>query len=139
MPKNRTTGLTKDSGYQVGIRRTINLQVREVWKFLLSKQGMGIWLGTWEFDKWETGIEYFTKEGISGNIRVFKVFSHIRLSWRHKSWNNNTILQIRTIPHSGKTTLSFHQEKLFDARQREEMKQHWTRVLEELIEKLKKK
>ncbi len=139
MPKKRTTGLTKDSGYQVGVRRTINLPVREIWKFLLSKQGMGIWLGTWEFDKWETGIEYCTKEGISGKIRVFKVFSHIRLSWRHKNWNNNTILQIRTIPHSGKTTLSFHQEKLLDARQREEMKQQWTRVLEELIENLKMK
>jgi activator of HSP90 ATPase len=124
MSENKSVGYTKDSGYQVGVRRTVNYPVKHLWKFLLSKKGMAIWLGTWEFDKWETGIEYLTHEGIRGKIRVFKVFSHIRLSWQRQDWTNRSILQIRTTPKDEKTTLSFHQEKLLNSGQRKEMKQH---------------
>jgi len=139
MSKDTAIRFTKDSGYQVGVRRTVNFPVKDVWKFLLSKKGMSIWLGTWAFDKWETGIEYLTQEGTQGLIRVFKIFSHIRLSWRRKDWIHDSILQIRTIPNAGKTIISFHQEKLLDARQRDEMKHYWTNVLEDIVKQLQDK
>ncbi len=139
MSKGDFIGFTKDYGYQVGVSRTVNLPVEDVWKFLLSKKGMSVWLGTWAFDKWETGIEYLTEEGTQGMIRVFKIFSHIRLSWRRKDWAHDSILQIRTIPNAGKTTLSIHQEKLLDAKQRDEMKHYWTHVLEDIVKQLQDK
>lgn len=136
MSENASVGFTKDSGYHLSVQRTVNHPVSEVWKILISKRGMIVWLGTWKFDKWETGIEFITQEGTRGKIRVFKIFSHIRLTWRRKNWENDSILQIRTISVSGKTTISFHQEKLLSAQQREEMKLYWTQILEKLIEVL---
>ena len=133
MTENKFVGKIKSSGYQVGVQRSVDLRVEMVWEFLLSKKGMAIWLGTWEFDKWETGIEYRTKEGINGIVRAFKVYSHIRLSWHRKGWTNDSILQIRTIGRDRKTVISFHQEKLTDSIQREEMKQYWIRVVEQLV------
>ena len=136
MTENKSVGKTKSSGYQVGVRRSVDLPIETVWQFLLSKKGMAIWLGTWEFDKWETGIEYRTKEGIQGIVRIFKVYSHIRLSWRRMGWTSDSILQIRTIGGDRKTIISFHQEKLMNPLQREEMKQYWTRVVELMVIRL---
>lgn len=126
------TGKTKDAGYQVGVRKTLDHSLEEVWNFLLSKEGLSIWLGTNQLDKWETGIEFILPDGTWGNIRVFKLYSHIRLSWKPSRWHNVSILQVRTIPKDQKTTVSFHQEHLLNEQQRNEMKMHWTRVLENI-------
>jgi hypothetical protein len=42
---NKTTGLTKDVGYQVGARKTISIQLEEAWEWMFSTSGIKIWLG----------------------------------------------------------------------------------------------
>ncbi|MEM8969752.1 MAG: hypothetical protein AAGE93_25260, partial [Bacteroidota bacterium] len=42
-----------------------------------------------------------------------------------KKWKNLSTLQVRVMGNKEKTTISFHQEKLLDNSQREEMKKYW--------------
>ncbi|MBN1949870.1 MAG: hypothetical protein JW801_01625 [Bacteroidales bacterium] len=136
MGYHHSIGQTKSAGYQVGVRRTVHVPLEETWNFLISKDGLELWLGTHELDKWETGIGFVSADGVSGSVRVFKVFSHIRLSCKMSEWQNESVLQLRTIPAKTGTTISFHQEQLSDATQRKMMKEHWEGILVQVLSAL---
>ncbi len=130
-------GQTKDKGFQIGVRKTLPVSSDTAWNFLFSDEGLKIWLGKINSDNLELNKSYATKEGTEGKTSILKPYSHIRLTWKPKHWENISALQIRVINSKGKTTISFHQDKLSDSTQREEMKKHWDTVLENISEKLK--
>ena len=77
-----------------------------------------------------------SKQGIEGFVRVFKLFSHIRLNWKRKNWKNISTVQVRVIGNKQKSTISFHQEKLLNAEQRDEMKEYWNKIVSKLAKEL---
>ena len=128
-------GQTKDRGFQMGGRKTLPVSYDIAWDFLFSDEGLKIWLGKINSD--ELDKSYKTKDGIEGKINVLKTNSHIRLTWKPKNWANISAIQIRVINAKGKTTISFHQDKLLNSIQRDEMKKHWDTVLEKIAETVK--
>ncbi len=132
MEKTKVVGQTKDAGFQIGVRKTFAVPVETIWNFLFSEKGLSTWLGNIRLENFEFGRPYKTKEGIEGKVNVFKPNSHIRLTWKPKQWTNTSALQIRAIPNKDKTTISFHQDKLLDSKQREEMKKNWEEVIEKI-------
>ncbi len=129
----RPVGQTKDMGFQFGLRKTVPFSANFVWEFLFSEAGLNIWLGELQ-TSFKIGQPYITKSGIEGFIRVFRPYSHVRLNWKKKHWNNYSTLQLRVIEHPQKTTISFHQEKLFNSEQRSEMKIYWNDVMDKITE-----
>lgn len=132
----KVVGQTKDVGFQIGVRRTFSFSGDLAWDFLFLDEGLLIWLGKIDSDDIAPDNSYKTKEGIEGKISVLKPYSHIRLTWKRKDWENVSTLQIRVIPAKEKTTISFHQDKLMNSGQREEMKSYWNKILEEIKNKL---
>jgi uncharacterized protein YndB with AHSA1/START domain len=131
MVKHKVIGETKDAGFQFGLRKTFHTSFKDVWKFMFSPQGLGIWLGTLE-NELKVKAPYKTKEGIEGEIRLLKQYSHIRLTWKKKEWHNVSQLQVRVIDNNGKAVISFHHDHLVGPDQRNEVKEYWNRVMEEL-------
>jgi uncharacterized protein YndB with AHSA1/START domain len=129
MEKGKTVGQTKDAGFQIGVRKTFSVSLEAAWNFLFSEKGLALWLGEIELEYVDLEKPYKTKDGIEGKINTFKPYSHIRLTWRPTYWTNLSTVQIRVIDTKGKTTISFHQDKLIDSDQRNEMKKHWCNVL----------
>ncbi len=129
--QEKTVGLTKDVGWQFGLRKTFPYSQEYLWDFLFSDKGLKIWLG--ELDE-EFGIKknYKTKEGLEGLVRVFTPYSHIRMNWKKKNWENVSTVQVRVIGNQEKATISFHHEKLLNKNQREEMKLYWNKKMTEI-------
>ncbi len=98
-------GLTKDAGWQFGIRKTTPLSTEEVWDFLFSEDGTKIWLKNADI-----------------NFSTFKPLSHIRTRWKPEEWPNEVTLQMRILSNKNKTTIAFHIEKMQNEHQREEAK-----------------
>jgi uncharacterized protein YndB with AHSA1/START domain len=132
MSKEKVIGQTKESGFQIGVRKTFDVSIETAWKFLFSQHGIYIWLGKINIENLELDKPYKTEEGIEGKVNTLKPYSHIRLSWKSKNWSNMSALQIRVIKAMNKTTISFHQDKLTDSRQRAEMKMHWNKVIKQI-------
>lgn len=131
----KQVGKTKDAGFQFGIRRTFDLSLEEAWDFLFSDKGLGIWLGE-QSESLNPGQKYHTTAGITGEVRVLKPYSHIRITWKQPDWTNTSTLQIRVINNAGKTTISIHQEKLAGADQRTVMSEYWNVVMDNLRKEL---
>ncbi|ROI06972.1 hypothetical protein EGI16_02020 [Chryseobacterium sp. G0240] len=117
------TGLTKDAGWQFGIRRTVALPLNEVWDYLFSDEGMKLWT-----------------EGVDENFSTFKKYSHIRTQWKLKGQTHTASLQIRVIAASktGKTTIAIHTDQLKDELQREQVKEYWTKVIKDITDEIVK-
>lgn len=118
----KKTGLTKDAGWQFGVRKSVPLNVAEVWDFLFSDNGTRLWL-----------------KGADKEFSTFKDLSHIRTKWKLKGWANEAILQMRVIATKDKATIAFHIEKLLNENQREETKTYWTKILETITKQLNEK
>lgn len=136
MEKRKVVGLTKDAGWQFGIRRTVPVTATEAWEFLLSKKGASIWLGQGGPVEWTAGETFKTKNGIEGKIRIVKPYSHMRMSWRKSEWDHVTMLQPRVMKGANRSVISFHHDKLSSEKERSEMKKHWTAVMDKIESEL---
>lgn len=138
MVKTKIVGETKDAGFQFGLRKTFYISFEEAWDFMFSTNGLKIWLGMLATELAEKQT-YKTKEGIEGEIRLIKVNSHIRLTWKKKGWDNFSQLQVRVLNKNGKSVISFHHDHLLDFNQRNEIEGHWNKVMEKISKELENK
>lgn len=104
-----------------------------VWDFLVSRDGVAIWLGPGAELPRETGAEYETANGTVGEIRSFVEGDRVRLTWRPRDWDHGSTVQVRLSGTGTKTTLRFHQEWLSDAEEREQQRAYWQDVTERVV------
>ena len=128
----RETGLTKDSGWQAGVRRTLPVKPEAAWDFLLSPDAVRIWLGAAPTLPLAHGAEFKLKDGTRCKITILKPGSHIRMQWQPANYPKPAVLQVRVIPAASGTTFSFHQENLPDADARQQRIAFYENALEEL-------
>ena len=132
--KERPTGLTRDVGWEIGVSRTVPFPLEEVWDFLTSPEGSVVWLGAGVQRLDEPGREYQTSQGTSGEIRSFRPLDRVRLTWQPTDWAHDSTVQFTvTGAAAGRTMLRFHQERLADAREREQQRAHWRAVLDAVV------
>ncbi|WP_309122998.1 SRPBCC domain-containing protein [Paenibacillus sp.] len=132
-------GKTADAGYQVGVRRTWPVPLEVAWLWLVSPEGMSVWLDADAPRRAGAGVAFEARDGVRCEFRVVNERVNVRLGWRKPEWERSSTVQVRTIEASpDKTTISFHQDRLADAATREAMKRHWedvsTRVGQALAE-----
>lgn len=122
-----TTGLTKDAGWEVGVRQTVSSPPETVWQFLIG-EGLPIWLGETTLPRVK-GEPYRTADGVSGEVKSFTENAKVRLSWHPDDWPHDTTLQL-TVKEAaaGGTTIGIHHERLADREERRMMLGHWKNV-----------
>jgi uncharacterized protein YndB with AHSA1/START domain len=130
----REVGRTRDAGWQIGVSKTIDRPVEEVWAFITSPEGMAIWLGEGVTVLSERGAGYQTTAGVHGETRSFRELDRVRLTWQPSNWTHDTTLQLAVRSAGpGRATLGVHQERLADAAEREQQRRHWQGVITALV------
>lgn len=131
----REIGVTADSGFEIGVQRTLPISQERLWELLLSPEGCRLWLGDVPTVEFEPDITYVASDGIKGELRTLKRGTRLRLTWQPQDWDADSTLQITlACPRNSaeKTVLRFHQERLADRDTREAMREHWRDVLDRL-------
>lgn len=128
-----SVGKTADVGWNIGVSRTLPYPAETVWDFLVSREGVAIWLGPGVELPREKGAEYETANGTVGEIRGYAEGDRVRLTWRPSDWDHDSTVQVRLSGSGGKTTLRFHQEWLSGAEEREEQRAYWQDVTERVV------
>lgn len=127
-------GKTISQGWEIGIRRTFAINIERAWNVLFMPEALELWLGDGLVSELKKGEHYLTASGQSGLVRSLEVGRLIRLSWSLKNSGSDTpsTLQIRLIPVKYGTTISIHHERLINAEQREQMREHWSTTMDQL-------
>ncbi len=128
-----SVGKTADVGWNIGVSRTLPYTAETVWEFLVSRDGVAIWLGPGVELPREPGAEYETANGTVGEIRGYAENDRVRLTWRPGDWDHDSTVQVRLSGAGAKTTLRFHQEWLADAEEHEQQRAYWQDVTERVV------
>jgi uncharacterized protein YndB with AHSA1/START domain len=129
----REVGKTRDTGYVVGMRRTLPVGLTEAWRLVTSPGGVQAWLGDGARVEWVPGREYALADGSAGVVRVVEPESHLRLTWQPGGWPRPSTIQLRVIAAAGgRATIALHQEHLPDAAARAERRAHFAAALDAL-------
>jgi uncharacterized protein YndB with AHSA1/START domain len=133
--RHTEVGRTRDAGWQIGVSKTIDVPVEEVWSFLTSPAGVAIWLGEGVTVLPEQGGVYRTTTGVQGETRSLRELDRVRLTWQPSDWTHDTTLQltVRAVGES-RARLTVHQERLADAAEREQQRRHWQAVVTMLVQ-----
>jgi uncharacterized protein YndB with AHSA1/START domain len=131
-------GLTKDTGWQIGVRRTLGVNSQHLWDYLTSPRGIQLWLGPWETFSFVAGSTYKLEDGTTGEVRVIQSNSHWRITRhpRDPDYDRPSTIQIRVIPKGEKTILAFHEEHLPTENQRLARKVHYLWVVDRIRQEL---
>jgi len=131
-PKEKPVGQTKETGWQIGVRRTLSLRSEDAWTLLTSRKGIEAWLGATSGIDFSAGATYALADGTAGEVRVFSANSHLRITWRPKNWPKASTIQVRVIPNNERCVIAFHQEHLPGPQEREERRAHFIQALDVL-------
>ncbi len=136
---NRTAsppGLTKNSGWQIGLRRTLPIPAGDLWRAILSPEGIRIWLGPGKPFEFKGGSTYLLDDGTSGEVKVFQPGSHWRITRKPPGGDGErgSTIQVRISAKEDRSVLSFHEEHLPDEVSRQSRKTHYLAVIEKLID-----
>jgi uncharacterized protein YndB with AHSA1/START domain len=131
---NDTTGLTKDAGWELGVRRTVPAPVDEVWEYFVV-DGLAIWLGDTTLGV-RKGDRYVTSDGVRGEVRSRTDQLRLRITWQPEDWSHDTTVQVTLMPAATGTTIGFHQDRLISSEERARMLEHWTEVLSRVVDDL---
>jgi len=115
--------------YQVSIRKTIPVTLQDLWNYMLSYEGIKLWIGYTGPIIWKRGEKYTKRNGTDFCVRVFKELSHVRVTYTQREWPNISTIQMKFVSSKTGTTISFHQEKLLDEKQQIAMRYHWEKII----------
>ena len=121
-------GLTRDAGWQIGVARTMPVDLDDAWAYLMSSRGLAQWLGDGVEPPLVRGDRYETADGTHGEIRSVRERDRIRITWQPPGRADDATVQIALQAAAGGCTFRFHTERLHDSEERERMRQHWIAV-----------
>ena len=140
MPKQKqhSTGLTRDTGWQIGLRRTLDVPVEIIWEWMLSASGREIWMGEGPDIQFVAGQDYKLLDGTSGRIKVYQPGSHWRITRNppDPAYRRPSLVQIRIIGSGDKTTVAFHEEHLPSESERQTRKTFYLDVVDKMKDAL---
>lgn len=127
----RVAGETADSGFQVGVQRTVDASPDAVWE-RLTGEGLGAWLPGVASLPDEPGETVSGDEGLEVELRSIDPGRKLRMRVRGESDIPPSTVQLTLIESGVRTAINFHHEGLPDSAAREQMRAHWKAVLDEL-------
>lgn len=128
-------GLTRDAGWELGVRRTLPAPAEDVWRRLLA-EWLPQWLGIDSVPQM-VGAPVRHQGRVHGRVIGCHVGRRVRLRWTPAILDHETVFQV-TLQEPAEdgaagTSIEIHQERLLGDAERQSLLVYWTAVLDELV------
>jgi uncharacterized protein YndB with AHSA1/START domain len=126
-------GETKDVGWEIGVSRTIDGQVDDVWRTLVSPAGVALWLVAGATLPPEPGAPIEVDPALgSGELRSLRPHDRVRVTWTAAGADHETTVQVTVAARGDRTMVRFHEERLTGPAERAARHDHWVAVMDQL-------
>ncbi len=120
---------TKNLGFQVSVSKIFTVNPETMWEFILSEEGLAVWLGKISIEEFEIQKPFICPDGTEGKLTVFKPDCHIRLQFKPKHWQKYAIIELRITRIKGRAAMVIHQTNFFEEAKIEEMRSYWKGII----------
>jgi hypothetical protein len=103
-----------------------------MWEFLLSEEGINIWLGQINMDDFEIQKPFVTKEGIEGKLTVFVPDCHLRIKWKPVNFDKALTVKLRVTNSKGKAKILFYNTGFYKMEELEILRSYWKLVISKM-------
>lgn len=111
--------------------RSIHEDARKVWKALISKRGIALWLKPLSPVTIKVGNFFETEDGYFGEVRTMLAGRRIRLSWKEPDGSESTYVQILLVPRPNKKCiLVVNHEGIVGVKFQAAVRRRWREALE---------
>lgn len=136
----KAVGRNLKGEYQITSTKSFKTDGKKLWKFVASPKGIAIWLAPMSKFKLAPKSVYERDDGVYGEIRTMKAPERVRFTWRDGDEGKATVVQMFVVHRkNGSSILCFNHEKLTDGRVKEQLRDHWRSVLEQIYSELLRK
>jgi hypothetical protein len=104
-----------------------------MWSYILSEEGIRVWLGEIDIDDFEIQKQLVTKEGIEVKLTVLKLDCHLRFKWRPSHFDRPSTVELRVTSSSGRAKVIFHHTGFYILAQVEELRSYWKGVISKMM------
>ena len=125
-------GLTPDAGWRLAVSRTLPAEPDDVWRRLLG-EWLPRWLGVDSVPQM-VGAPLRDGDVLRGRVVGAHVGRRVRVRWTPKDLDHETIFQVTLQDEGDGTQITLHQERLLGAAERQGLLEHWTGVLDALVD-----
>jgi uncharacterized protein YndB with AHSA1/START domain len=133
----RRVGQDAKGKYMVTATKSLSVDVKAVWKKLVSPKGMEIWLRPLSPLRIAPKNPFETKDGYFGEIRTMAKARRIRLSWHDPFWKKPAVVEVQLVPRPGKKAiLVFNHTGIPDERTRETLRARWREAADDIAKTL---
>lgn len=130
-PDRTPVGLTRDAGWELGVRRTIAASPEETWRHLLA-EWLPAWLGVDTVPQM-VGAPLRRGREARGRVVGCHVGRRVRVRWTPEMLDHETVFQVTLLEAPAGTTVAVHQERLLGPAARQSLLEHWTGRLDALV------
>lgn len=134
----RVEGQNLKGEYSLTVTKTLPLGQKDLWRFLTSQKGLGLWLQPLDSDfRIIKGAFFESAHGFFGEVRTMKIGERVRLRCQDPSTEKVTILQMMIVERTeSKSILVVMIEKIHSGRVKAEMRDLWKAVFETLAQEI---
>lgn len=131
--ERKVAGRNLKGEYSITVTKTFKCDGKKLWKFVSSPEGIAMWLSPMSQVKLAPKTVYERDDGVYGEIRTMKAPERVRFTWQEGDEGKPTVVQLLTVHRkNGTSILCFNHEKLTDGRVKEQLREHWRSVLEQV-------
>lgn len=122
----RKVGQDTRGKYMVTATKSLAVDVKVIWRALLSTKGLSIWLRALAPIKIAPKNHFETKDGFFGEIRTTALNRKVRMTWQDPDWEKHTTVEVVLVARPKKRSiLVFNHTGLPTEDSREQMKKRW--------------
>jgi uncharacterized protein YndB with AHSA1/START domain len=129
----RKAGQDAKGKYMVTATKSLHLEVKTVWRKMLSPAGLDLWLRPLSAVRVRPKTFFETKDGFFGEIRTVTPNRKLRMSWKDPLWEKPTVVEAILVPKPGKKCiLAFNHTGIPDERARETLRARWREAADQI-------
>ena len=134
----RQAGQTLKGTYSLTVTKVVSVENKKVWKWLISKEGLAVWLKPMSPVKIEKGATFEIEGGIFGEIRTIKSPQRVRLFWQEEEQIKPCVVQLFVYARpKNRTMIVIQQDGIQKAQQKAAMRVYWREIIETLAKQFK--
>lgn len=131
--ERKAAGRNLKGEYQITSTKSFKVDGDRLWKFVASAEGIAMWLAPMSKFKLAPKSVFEREDGVYGEIRTMKAPLRVRFTWREGDESKPTVVQMFVVHRkNGSSILCFNHEKLTDGRIKDQLRDHWRSVLEQI-------